>query len=161
MISAAMICRKLRIAWSVRCGVLGLLLIALWVRSYWWAEYAFGPIQSSNYLILRSDRGKLSLTITPATLPVAFSQWETHSRSWAEYKASHRNPKKLRRFNPDQLYYAKLGSWGVVLPYTYPVILGITFAALLWLRWRFSLRTLLIAITLVAVGLGVVIALTR
>src|SRR4029079_2851520 len=27
---------KLRIAWSVLCGILCLLLIALWVRSYWW-----------------------------------------------------------------------------------------------------------------------------
>jgi hypothetical protein len=27
--------RKLRIAWSVACGILCLLLIVLWVRSYW------------------------------------------------------------------------------------------------------------------------------
>ena len=30
--------RKLRIAWSVGWGVACLLLIALWVRSYWWVE---------------------------------------------------------------------------------------------------------------------------
>ena len=29
--------RKLRIAWSVVCGIACVLLIALWVRSYWWA----------------------------------------------------------------------------------------------------------------------------
>jgi hypothetical protein len=28
-----------------------------------------------------------------------------------------------------------------------------------WMRWRFSLRTLLIAMTLVAVGLGVIVVL--
>ena len=28
--------RKLRIAWSVGCGILCVLLIVLWVRSYWW-----------------------------------------------------------------------------------------------------------------------------
>jgi hypothetical protein len=30
--------RKLRIAWSVGCGIVCLLLIALWVRSYWWSD---------------------------------------------------------------------------------------------------------------------------
>jgi hypothetical protein len=28
--------RKLRIAWSVFWGLNGVLLIVLWVRSYWW-----------------------------------------------------------------------------------------------------------------------------
>jgi hypothetical protein len=30
--------RKLRIVWSVVCGVAAVLLIALWVRSYWWCD---------------------------------------------------------------------------------------------------------------------------
>src|SRR5262245_28767768 len=30
--------RKLRIAWSVVWGVVAVLLIALWVRSYWWLD---------------------------------------------------------------------------------------------------------------------------
>src|SRR6476620_7609681 len=30
--------RKLRIAWSVMCGIACVLLIVLWVRSYWWSE---------------------------------------------------------------------------------------------------------------------------
>ena len=34
-------------------------------------------------------------------------------------------------------------------------------ATLPWLRWRFSLRTLLVAITLVALVLGIIIATTR
>jgi hypothetical protein len=28
--------RKLGIAWSVGCGIVCLLMIVLWVRSYWW-----------------------------------------------------------------------------------------------------------------------------
>src|SRR4051812_40138543 len=31
--------RKLRIAWSVFCGIACVLLIALWVRSYWRTEF--------------------------------------------------------------------------------------------------------------------------
>ena len=30
--------RKLRIAWSVVCAIACVLLIALWVRSYWWMD---------------------------------------------------------------------------------------------------------------------------
>ena len=30
--------RKLRIAWSVAWGLLAVILIALWVRSYWWMD---------------------------------------------------------------------------------------------------------------------------
>ena len=30
--------RYLRIAFSVMCGIACVLLIALWVRSYWWAD---------------------------------------------------------------------------------------------------------------------------
>src|SRR5258705_7220858 len=32
--------RNLRIAWSVGCGIACVLLIVLWVRSYWWADNA-------------------------------------------------------------------------------------------------------------------------
>ena len=43
------------------------------------------------------------------------------------------------------------------IPHWFAVALAATFAATPWLRWRFSLRTLLIAITLVALVLGLVV----
>jgi hypothetical protein len=51
--------------------------------------------------------------------------------------------------------------FGLVLPHWFPVLLTALLATVPWLRWRFSLRTLLIAITLVAVGLGVIVAFGR
>jgi hypothetical protein len=36
--------RKLRIAWSVGWGVLTVLLIALWVRSYRWQDQVFHKV---------------------------------------------------------------------------------------------------------------------
>jgi hypothetical protein len=45
----------------------------------------------------------------------------------------------------------------VYLPFWFLVLFAATMAGIPWLRWRFSLRTLLIATALVAVGLGVVI----
>ena len=34
--------RGLRIAWSVWWGILCVLLIVLWVRSYWWVDQCHG-----------------------------------------------------------------------------------------------------------------------
>jgi hypothetical protein len=45
---------------------------------------------------------------------------------------------------------------GLILPHWLPVLVATAFGALPWLTWRFSLRTLLIATTLVAVALGLV-----
>src|SRR5262245_49064069 len=36
--------RGLRIAWSVMCGILCVLLVVLWVRSYWWIDGMGGPV---------------------------------------------------------------------------------------------------------------------
>jgi hypothetical protein len=51
----------------------------------------------------------------------------------------------------------------VVIPHWSPVLLFGAIAScpwLPWFKWRFSVRTLLIATTLVAVGLGMVVALS-
>jgi hypothetical protein len=49
------------------------------------------------------------------------------------------------------------------VPYWFPVVLSLVVAVAPWLRWsrRFSLRTLLIATTLVAVVLGLIVAVLR
>jgi hypothetical protein len=62
----------------------------------------------------------------------------------------------LRTLSPANFELIAIGG-GIALPYW---LLVITFAAtttLPWLRWRFSLRTLLIATTLVAIVLGLVV----
>jgi hypothetical protein len=58
------------------------------------------------------------------------------------------------------LGYFGYGGGVVVFPYWSGVLLAVTLAAAPWIRqlnWRFSLRALLIAITLVAVVLGLVV----
>jgi hypothetical protein len=44
------------------------------------------------------------------------------------------------------------------IPHWFPPVLVLALATAPWLRWRFSLRTMLIATTLVAVVLGLVAA---
>jgi len=46
------------------------------------------------------------------------------------------------------------------VPHWFPVVVSVTLATAPWIiqwQWRFSLRTLLIAITLVAIGLGLIV----
>ena len=52
---------------------------------------------------------------------------------------------------------------GGIVPYWFPVAILASLAAVPWIRWskRFSLRTLLIATTLVAVGFGIVVVLSK
>jgi hypothetical protein len=46
-------------------------------------------------------------------------------------------------------------------PYWFPVLISGVLAAVPWIRWRFSLRTLLIATTIIAVVLGLIVWLRR
>src|SRR3954447_118615 len=50
--------RKLRIAWSVFWGLACVLLVVLWVRSYWYHDSACDHISGTQGLELYSLRGK-------------------------------------------------------------------------------------------------------
>src|SRR6476659_10578089 len=50
--------RKLRIAWSAFWGLACVLLIALWVRSYWWCDLWQTYIPPKAILLLSSEEGQ-------------------------------------------------------------------------------------------------------
>src|SRR6476659_1067575 len=50
--------RKLRIAWSVFWGLACVLLIVLWVRSYWAESFLGGPIGPHGFYLM-SMKGRL------------------------------------------------------------------------------------------------------
>jgi hypothetical protein len=113
--------RKLRIAWSVFCGIACVLLIVLWVRSYsgtYEGWHTLTRFPNGPTYFYDSFEGRLRIT-TP-------QYWEARA-----FSISH---------------------WMCVT-----VFVGLV--CLPWLRWsnRFSLRTLLIATTLVAVVLGLAV----
>src|SRR5438045_559825 len=56
--------RKLRIAWSVMCGIICVLLIALWMRSYRWHEGRNWLWSNTGYIHVSSDAGLLYLGIS-------------------------------------------------------------------------------------------------
>jgi hypothetical protein len=135
--------RKLRIAWSVCCAIACVLLIALWVRSYWWWDQLSVAIGSDTTLAIESMRGDLVVGSYGAG-----PYWDIYSRS-------------LNGTPPGNL---ALAPGDVRVPERFLVLLFAALAAAPWLPWwskRFSLRTLLIATTLIAVVLGLIVAVLR
>jgi len=144
--------RKLRITWSVAWGVLCLLLVALWVRSSQHLDEVAVPTAAIKFIKASSVRGQLGC-FTGRWNPVfAF-----------------RNVLKLESFDAKSgyaatvtfesawyFYCAGIQDWEVRVPHWFVALVAATIAATPWigLSWRFSLRTLLIAMALAAVGLG-------
>ena len=141
--------RYLRIAFSATGLIACVLLIVLWVRSYWWVD-----MTSRNSTInICSMSGKL---LIGKTLTVV----------------------SIRRPNPPfsnaaarfGFYPMPLGDWvftfennGLTLPYWLCILVLGLIARAPWILWpkRFSIRTLLIATTLIAVVLGLIVCLVR
>jgi hypothetical protein len=145
--------RKLRIAWSVAWGLAAVLLIALWVRSYTWFDLL---ILSPNYGMV-SEWGGIDMTpvlIPPGPLLNRLVSMRGSKASYARLDHS------LVGFG-----YSHTPSLPrICIPYWFPVLLLVAIGTLPWLPWwskRFSLRTLLIATTLVAVVLGAIVYAVR
>ena len=136
----ARITRYIRIAVTALSLTACLLLIALWVRSYWWVDavyvahtYSAGSIQGDVYMmpgisnsmpahVVEHDIGQIRIR----------SIWNSNGKT-------------------------VLSVDGRAVPIWALIASIAIFAMLFWLRWRFSLRTLLIATTVMAILLGAVV----
>jgi hypothetical protein len=151
--------RKLRIAWSVFCGIACVLLIVLWVRSYHFSDDFYGTIPGTNFIAAGSRLGYLSALFNDeprrdwgyvgTPLPDEF---------WRKLYRENEPSKPPNRFLLG-ISYPPPSYVTLCVPYWLLVLLSTLLAAVPWLPWskRFSLRTLLIATTLVAVVLGLVV----
>jgi hypothetical protein len=149
--------RKLRIAWSVVWGLATVLLIVLWVRSYYRVESLISPIGRSRFLSFNTFPNRFVFGVID----------ESPSKTWAvisipadEYIASFdRNigepPPVLA------IQFGVINNDSIVVPCWFGLLFTTTLWALPWLPFRFSLRTMLIATTLVAVVLGLIVWLSR
>jgi hypothetical protein len=143
--------QKLRIAWSVTCGIAAVLLIVFWVRSYTWLEGARIPMSTTCGFQL----GTLSGLFAVGLRNVPGERFMIERRQVAEWRKLHRSPSQL---------------WGgiimrqsdnvVYLPIWFLAVLSAVLSAVPWVRqrgWSFSLRSLLVATTLIAVMLGLIV----
>jgi hypothetical protein len=146
--SGGMKYRKLRIAWSVVWGLAALLLVVLWVRSFQRVETMTYTNSAKWFTGVRSDDGEFVVYHGHVHPPRETPGWS------------------YNRFD-DSLHQYRGVVWPwtnrsdtAILPYWFLVSLSVIFAVGPWIRqhrWRFSLRTMLIATTLVAVVLGLIV----
>jgi hypothetical protein len=146
--------RKLRIAWSVVWGLLAVLLIALWVRSYSWSDDLIIRLSGPSKCIVHSMKGTVSGYCV--SYPGPDENWTIRSESVAEMTAA--LPPNL---SFDGMRQFQLFNSSYSIPHWLPVMLLAMVTAGPWLYWRFSLRILLMGMTLVAVILGVIAAVLR
>jgi hypothetical protein len=157
--------RKLRIAWSVVWGVACVLLIALWVRSYSEWDQLYNPISSKTLIIVESASGRIILDWTVAS-PSAKWKWHLTRRLHGEYWRGVLNDLHTENRYKGIGGFGHYGTpWHSVyrLPYWFLVLMSVLLALAPWLSWpkQFSLRTLLIVMTVAAIGLGLAVYVLR
>jgi hypothetical protein len=163
--------RKLRIAWSVGWGVVCLLVVVLWVRSYTYWDRPHGAFGPWHGFYFNSIRGHVFLNIMPEknstwawmTIPAtSLTDTEATGEEFsATFPVSAGMPQTVYRFqfkwefNILGIGVVKTPSVRyVAMPYWFVAALIAVTAAVPWLPWRYSLRALLIAMTLAALVLG-------
>jgi hypothetical protein len=139
--------RKLKIAFSVVCGIVCLLLIVLWIRSYWWCDIAEGALTRSSGFRIASRKGDVSCRKYPASK----AGWGIRSIEMEMLRV------RTGWSPPPGFYWRWQISPIVQAPHHFLLCTVAVLAAAPWVRWRFSLRTLLIATTLVALLLGAIV----
>jgi hypothetical protein len=141
---------KLRIAWSIFWGVLSLLLVLLWARSYSQWDDLTCHVASEYYVGCDSIRGRLSPEFFTGSGPGTFIAQPVPPREIVELlRPRHEN---LLGFG----YTRSITESAVTFPHWLPVLISAALAAGPWIRRRFSLRTLLATITLAAAILGLI-----
>src|SRR3954454_8578604 len=142
--------RKLRIAWSVAWGVVAVLSVLLWIRGNWYND-GWSRQSGSERVYVESVMGILKW----GSMPPYYGQ--DHPWQWGSRKALYNHGElgfPFPAYRKTALFYT------YVLPYWFTTAIVLILGGLPWLQyipWRFSLRTLLIATTLVAGVLGLAV----
>lgn len=167
----------LRIGWTILFGVLCVLLIGLWIGSYWQFQLLLFRMNPSNDLRLVLSKGQFAFCVSaPYTPPfsVIHFRFAPHAYSsvnktlnWLHYSVDSGMGRSVQCiFEPHNRTRSLDGSVDgriIVIPPWLLCILPCIAATIPWLPWstRFSLRTLLFIITAAAVGLWLFLWIAR
>jgi hypothetical protein len=153
------------------------LLIALWVRSYWFKDTVVANLLGRNFQA-NSLEGRLSFATISKPMATLPKRWVFQSRSIPTeepqqpirqrgysgvYGGGRGSPQTSRiKADPFSVTVTRTPTFvvrGIGMPHWAWLLPVAIAAAALWLprSKRFGLRTLLIAMTLVAVGLGLIV----
>jgi hypothetical protein len=138
--------------------------IVLWVRNFWRADVVWIPLPNQGYVLLASYQGQMELALyfpsSPARVSprLASPRWglQSYTATWKELHEitlPHAKPLRYRRL-PLSRQLNMIAPYWFLIPATWLV------AAAPCVRWsrRFSLRALMIGMTLFAVALGIYVS---
>jgi hypothetical protein len=149
-----MLRRLLNIA-SVICLVLCVAFVGMWVRSYHRNERLLGSFAVSRVLSIRSAAGQLYLETYGLGASLVLP-WRTTSEQFYIY------PQRTWQSYPTHFGFAAHFSWKyphVILPYWFLVLASGSAAMFCRIRWslrQFSLRSMFVLTTFLAVVLGMI-----
>jgi hypothetical protein len=155
---------KLRIAWSVIWGLACVLLVVLWLRSYWWRDMVFArnPDVGSTYAASLQGKLRVSLFREHRNSPTDFATWGANTAAaerMSDLLERSPMPQRVRALGFELVNY--WNPFAFAIPFWFLVPVFACGAMLPWLRWQFNLRALLTATTVVAVVLGVMVYAAR
>jgi hypothetical protein len=147
--------RYWRIAFSALCGLAAVLFLALWMRSCKTTD-AFTVPLGSGTLIFGSLPGECGAEIVEGTR--LGWQWSSRDTDRARAEVPKTKPNLMSGVWGRFAYIYDRGPL-VIVPDWFFIGVAAALSAAPWVRWsnQFSLRTLLITITLVAVVLGLIV----
>jgi hypothetical protein len=151
--------RRLRLLVSAFCAIACMLLVALWGRSYRWMDQVFIPLPGDRVLMVVSTSSKLTVRAVDDlnVRMIVGSNCVRQSDRLSEWFGA--QPK----FTIGSHFHFTAYKDGVMAPHWLAALLAAAVGALPWIRsfGRFSLRALLIAMTAIAVLLGIFVASMR
>jgi hypothetical protein len=142
--------RKLRIAWSVAWGIMAAASVFAWIRTQYWIDNLVVPISHSRFLVIGTEQNRFGIGLSDESPNGA---WCLYKWPIAEWRAELGAGTTERSITIPLCAYAFHGK---TIPYWPSLLLSAVIATCPWVK-RFSLRTLLIAMTLVAVILGAIV----
>ena len=150
--------RYLRIAFSITCLIACVLLIALWVRSHVVIDgivYSKQTPTETSAFVVNSDNG--TLRVMDRVAPTSSAKGFTIRNGWDYYRRS------IKNATVDTFYFYRKRDEGFIIrfPILIPALLFAATGIAPWVYRQFSLRMLLIATTLAAVVLGLIVWLSR
>ena len=145
--------RWLGIAFSAACLIMCALLIALWVRSYCRLDGISGPTPDEIGFQVYSTHGWIVYSKGSPAGPEPDKPWEINLGCDTSSEGTESDNIAFRGFD----IVREPCATRVCIPHWFPLLLTATLAITPWFRLRFGLRTLLITMTFVALGIGLAV----
>jgi len=149
--------RYLRFAAAGFFLVLAIALLALWVRSFYYQDRLFLTVRGTHFVVLDSRRNVASFVVeeAPDQLTDELSEWSLVTTPTLFKPMDKGWPRGVIAGLGFSLNFEP-GIFWLEAPHWFIAMASATAAAIFAFKrtWRFSIRTLLIATTLVAAALG-------